>query len=235
MFYLAGILLVLLLSGIAFLIFFLLNSRKNAYQLDLSNRLRLTQYRYQCNPHALLNQINSLASLPTRVSSSEMQTRMLDFGKRLRHALTYTDNLTSTVNEQIEQVNELISKENQTGSSDVLVEATLQSITDGWLPLPSLLLVNLTNRIVKARLADQLMHIDIQVAENNNELIISINGESFSDIKLTKGVSEELLRLQLEYFNLLSKGSFMITGYQPLKSGTSIIIKFIQPERIKNN
>ena len=164
-----------------------------------------------------------------------MQTRMLDFGKRLRHALTYTDNLTSTVNEQIEQVNELISKENQTGSSDVLVEATLQSITDGWLPLPSLLLVNLTNRIVKARLADQLMHIDIQVAENNNELIISINGESFSDIKLTKGVSEELLRLQLEYFNLLSKGSFMITGYQPLKSGTSIIIKFIQPESIKNN
>lgn len=234
MWYISGLLFLLLISGIIFLIFSLFRMKKRAHFLDLSNRLLLIQYRYQCNPHAMLNRINSLAALPTRVSSSEMQARLLEFGRRLRRALTYTANLTSTFNEQTDQVNEFVARVSQTDPSIVEIKATTDSASSGWLPLPSLLLVNMVNLIVKSRPVDHKMEVNIHAAGNQNELLVTITWNGISESVAATGISDELIRLQLEFFNYHSDGSLVIAGYRPIENGNPIRISYIESKYVRN-
>jgi len=234
MWYYTGIIFFLLISGIVFLIYLLFRIKKRANVLDLLNRLHLAQYRYQCNPHTLLNQINSLAALPTRVSSSEMQARLLEFGRGLRHALTYTANLTSAVNTQLEQVNEYVALINRNNSSAVEIRSTTETVTAGWLPLPSLLLMNLVNLIVKSRSVDLTMQIHIHVTDVHKELVVTISADNMAEAYSPGGISDELLRLQLELFNHYSDGSLVITGFQPNENGNPVQIRYIESKYVKN-
>lgn len=234
MWYYTRIIFFLLISGITFLIYLLFRIKKRVYILDLLNRLRLTQYRYQCTPHTLLNQINSLAALPTRVSSSEMQARLLEFGRGLRHALTYTVNLTSAVNTQLEQVNEYGALINRNNPSAVEIRSTTETVTAGWLPLPSLLLMNLVNLIVKSRSVDQKMQINIHITDIQKELVVTISADNIAESYSPGGISDELLRLQLELFNLYSDGLLVITGYQPTGKGNPVQIRYLESKYVKN-
>lgn len=180
----------------------ILYRRMKAIRRDcIVNQLRLTQYRYQSDPHTLLNQINSLASFPARIQPSLMQSKILAFGKQIRQALTFSADMTSLINKQVDGVKQLVELENQNSDSPVVLEVAQFTLLAGFEALPSHLLPNLVYGMIRGRNTAMAQLIKIDIKHDGHQLIIIIAADNVESNDYPKGLARELLKTQLQYFN----------------------------------
>lgn len=197
------IIIILIFLTICLLVLVWLQSRKmkQIRRESKVNQLKLTQYRYQSDPHALLNQINSLASFPTRIQPSLMQAKILAFGKQLRHLLTFSADLTSMLNKQVDAVKQLVELENQNNDTLISLEVSPFSLIAGFEALPAHLLPNIVHGIIRSRDTTTVQLIKIDIKHATDQLIITIDADNVRSNDPQKGLAGELLQMQLQYFN----------------------------------
>lgn len=181
-------------------------SQKNS----LLQTLHLVQYRYQCDPHCLLNQINSLASQTTRLNSTELQTRIIEFGRGLRRNLTYSTQILQTINQQIEESEMVIKREYSQTIPPVNLNCSLETTDIVWQLLPSHILPNLVKAILRANNQNQIKEIRIEFRMLAQDVLITFNPIPHAHFELPKGLPFELLCAQKNYFNSVVKNSFSI-------------------------
>lgn len=178
----------------------------------LLQKLLLQQFRYQTDPHHHLNQINSLAVLPSQIAPKEMQSRILVFGRELRKAFTFTNQTTQTAIEQSETATAFIESENEKRSNQITLSIVFQNSDIKWLPLPSYLLVNTLKSVLQSEGNSDITSLKLVFSLIDTTIRVVIECDAPIVFAPRRGIADDLIEGQLSWFNSTRNHSFSLTS-----------------------
>lgn len=182
----------------------LLSTQLSVYELDrqeeLTARAELKALQAQINPHFLFNTLNTIASF-TRTNPEKARELLRDFSSFYRHTLESSQTLVE-LSEELTQTSRYLQIEKARFGEDRIIKMEHIDERCKSMLVPGFILQPIVENAVRHAMRDDMpLHIDIQAAVDDNDVLLSVtdDGLGMSDV-----AAQQLLKA--------AKTSFMPTG-----------------------
>lgn len=182
----------------------LLSTQLSVYELDrqeeLTARAELKALQAQINPHFLFNTLNTIASF-TRTNPEKARELLRDFSSFYRHTLESSQTLVE-LSEELTQTSRYLQIEKARFGEDRIIKMEHIDERCKSMLVPGFILQPIVENAVRHAMRDDMpLHIDIQAAVDDNDVLLSVTDDGLG---MSDAAAHQLLQA--------AKTSFMPTG-----------------------